>query len=513
MADQLRALGAPHPARRVLPPEGRLSADEQPVERLRMVLGGLGPVFADFGRYLSSRVDLLRRRHRVELAEQEASQSGGSCQPAALPDAAAFVLARLGGSKGRRFQIFNPVPSRVTRWTLQYDAQIAAGVPVAVTVVRPDAERLLGTDLPLLTLVGPWFEVRGEALAEAIDDFSRSLRRRLDLTEQALAWARLAEDAKAGGGFEAPAVRLEYSADGVLTTERIGGVPIARATDREAVARQLASAWMRQAMSGHVVPFDFDSDDIRLCDGRLVLVGGSLERQTATERQHLRRYLAAAAADDPDAAWGWISGGATEGLEGQSEHRLRGLLRQAVPFRDGEWSGDERLAERVLVQWRTTRDAGWTMGAHYLHLYRGVEAISAATTRLMPEHDTLLDAFQAEQRRLAFVEARRGLDPNALPVALSSLMRDLVQLPQRLDDILTLAAEGRLRVKLHVPDAAEGRRVRNRTVSLVASLVALVGLAFVLRRVAPVYGMGVEQIGAILLMVLGGWLLVAAARL
>jgi len=54
---------------------------------------------------------------------------------------------------------------------------------------------------------------------------------------------------------------------------------------------------------------------------------------------------------------------------------------------------------------------------------------------------------------------------------LNRLLQDLVNVPQKLDEVLTLAATGRLRVKLHVPDAEETRRVRNRTVSLVASLV------------------------------------------
>ena len=201
------------------------------------------------------------------------------------------------------------------------------------------------------------------------------------------------------------------------------------------------------------------------------------------------------------------------GLEGQTEYRLRCRLRQAVPFRDGEWSGDDRLAERLLVQWRAVREAGWTMHPHELHLYRGIQAVSVATTRLAPQQDTLLTALEDERLRLGLAEARQLFDPQALPAALDKLLQDMVHLPQKLDEILTLAAEGRLRVKLHVPDAGEGRRVRNRTVSLVASLVTLVGLAFFVRHLAPAYGADVERIGAVLLLVIGGWLLVAAARL
>src|SRR6187455_640585 len=53
--------------RRPPPPEGRLGADEDHAIRLRDTLVGLGPVFAGFGRYLASRVDLLPRRTRAEL--------------------------------------------------------------------------------------------------------------------------------------------------------------------------------------------------------------------------------------------------------------------------------------------------------------------------------------------------------------------------------------------------------------------------------------------------------------
>jgi hypothetical protein len=50
-------------------------------------------------------------------------------------------------------------------------------------------------------------------------------------------------------------------------------------------------------------------------------------------------------------------------------------------------------------------------------------------------------------------------------------------------------------------------------VALVTSLVALVGVAFLVRQIAPVYGNDVERAGAILLLIIGGWLLTAAARL
>src|SRR6185436_1390581 len=216
---------------------------------------------------------------------------------------------------------------------------------------------------------------------------------------------------------------------------------------------------------------------------------------------------------DPDAAWTWLAEATQPGPQGQSEYRLRRRLRQAVPFRDGGWSGDDRIAEQLMVQWRVTREAGWDMRSHPLHLYRGIHAISSATSRLDPDNDTLLAALRDERSRMQLAGARQALDPRAFPYGLDKVVQNLVHLPQMLDEVLTLAASGRLRVKLHVPDAEEGRKARNRTVSLVAALVTLVGVSLLVRHLAPEYGENVERIGAILLLIVGGWLLVAASRL
>ena len=48
----------------------------------------------------------------------------------------------------------------MTGWTEQHYARLAPNMPVIVTIVRPDAERLLDADLPLLSRLGPWLDLR-----------------------------------------------------------------------------------------------------------------------------------------------------------------------------------------------------------------------------------------------------------------------------------------------------------------------------------------------------------------
>jgi hypothetical protein len=311
----------------------------------------------------------------------------------------------------------------------------------------------------------------------------------------------------------------------VLTLERLEGVTVADALgiggarsgagsfDRTAIARQLASGWIWQAVSGHIVPFDFDLSSLCVQRNRLALTSAAFEPQTSAGQARFLSYLVAGAADDTDTAAGWIVGSATRGENGEPEDALLRRFRQVVPFRDGEWSGDDRFAEQLLAQWRATTASGWHLLAHQLHLFRGIQAVNAGTTRLAPAHDSLLAALKSERLRLGLADAAHLVDPRALPGAMDKLLHDVVNLPQQLDQILTLAAAGRLRVKLHVPEAQEARQVRNRTVSLVASLVIMTGLTFLLRHVAPAWGTGVERLGFLLLMIVGGWLLAAAARL
>jgi hypothetical protein len=317
--------------------------------------------------------------------------------------------------------------------------------------------------------------------------------------------------------FDAPGSYRSHGSASILTLERVEWDSIderanARAADRGLLARRLAGAWLRQATVGQVVPYDFDVRDVLITGERLMLIGGSFEPHSSAARARFLNYINAVAADDPDTAAAWLLADAAP-VSAILEEDVHRRLRQAVPFRDGEWSGEDRLAEQILVQWRVATGAGLVLDAHQLRLYRGLHALAVATAALGPDTDALLSALQEERLRVSFSTAQPLIDPRALPATLDRLLQDMVNLPQKLDEVLTLAADGRLRVKLHLPHDEAARRTRNRTVSLVASLVVLTALAFTVRHVDAVQIPGLEQVAALLVLLVGLWLLVAAARL
>src|SRR5215831_17953547 len=109
--------------RRVAPPEGRLGPTDFPISRLRETLAALGPVFASFGRYLSTRPDLLPRRDCAELAL--IADTAMPAPPAALE---AHLHRQLGAPTLRRFFQFDPLAHDVTLWTERHEAWVAPGV-------------------------------------------------------------------------------------------------------------------------------------------------------------------------------------------------------------------------------------------------------------------------------------------------------------------------------------------------------------------------------------------------
>jgi ubiquinone biosynthesis protein len=272
--------------RRPPPPEGRLGADEDHAIRLRDTLVGLGPVFAGFGRYLASRVDLLPRRTRAEL---NAIPDEGHSLPFA--SVAALIRGELGAPLDRLFFEFQPDPLAVGMWTQRHFGWLSPGVPVTVTIVRPDVDEALGIDAPLLPLLASSLDLADATVAAAADDYIVTLRRRLDQKQHASALSTLAADAKrAGGGFDAPLCYRDYCARSVLTIERVTGESIEQyAGLADDLANRVAAAWVRQALSGTIVPYDFDARDIVIAGDRLVLLDAGVRIADRRRARALRR--------------------------------------------------------------------------------------------------------------------------------------------------------------------------------------------------------------------------------
>ena len=480
-------------------------------KRLRRRLVAAGPAAAAFGIHLGSRVDLFSGTDCLALLETPDSA------PASHPARVAELFGReLGGPPAELLEEFDPRPFEsglVTQW---HRGRTADGASVLVEVVHPELLRDLDGDA-LRRLVDRLIssdELPASA-AEVVPDFES----RLDLRETCLALEELADEVEASGWIDVPRphqrlcshrVRVLADLDGRRVEELAAGDDPA---GLEARARRLSRSWLALALGGSLFPAEpFGRNMSYLPNGRVAFVGGSTHRLPRALQPELRDYLSAVAAKKPDrAALAFLD------LlpEATGNRRLRDRLRHTDPFRDRGWDvGGDRFARQVLAHWRTAGQLGHRLPTELMPFYRGLFLLNREIDRLAATATALRDGLREARLLLLFGELREEAESGRWAGSLERQVGFVAALPQKLDRILTLAAEDDRREESTSRPVGESRAPRRTGWGLVsACLLALTAIALLARHLleAGTPAAWVEGTGALTVLLLGALLLRAAA--
>ena len=492
--------------------------------RLHGALQELGPVFSAFGLYLASRIDLVVASDALELAALPE-------RIAPLPAAAVHerVTAELGRPAAEAYALLEDEPFASLLLLQSHRGRLSSGEPVIVRLVRTDMAAAVEADLELLPLVGEALVAQGwaaRAADEAVASFRQSLLERLDLRPAVQNLDLLAADVEVFGRLAAPEVYRELTTARLLTTADLGGVSLGEAilgsgpvrhpaTDCRELARTLCTTWLRQALAGQVFPVELRDEDVRaLPDGRIGFQGVAFARPPAAAQVDFREALMAVAFRDPDAAGSVLAREMVREDGACTLEQLRMHLRQIVPFRDGSWSlAGESLAEHLFLYARTARRCGYRPRQPLLELFRGIFATGLAGRRLAPAADPLFDGLQDLRLLTGMSQVRDAMSFDRWSGQLDRYALLLAALPQRLDEMLTLAAEGGSRPA--PPQTVRPPRSRESSHLVLAAVVMIVAaLALVLHhfvQAGALTGRG-ERIAAVLFLAVGGILLWILAR-
>jgi ubiquinone biosynthesis protein len=514
-------------------PRGATARDrEEPrARRLRAALESLGPVFSSFGLYMATRVDLLPAEDRLELAAI-------ADRPAALPAVARGLIAReLGRAPEEVFRAIEETPLASRLLSQTHRAWLGDGRPVTVEFLRPKAEESFTRDAELLHLlkvalggcVGS-----APALDGAIDDFRSVLAQKADLQRAAGALETLASDAEDFGILRVPLLHRELCTHRMLTVERLPGMSLSEVPpppslreagadaeaheefDREDLARRLCVVWLRQAMLGSLFPVELTPEAVTILpNGQIALAGGVFTALPPESRTNLWGYLIAASSEDANRACSYL----TEELAGDKSERgadqLRQRFRQLAPFRDVGWDGGDgnSLAARLCTHWKLAGECGRAPRPAAVSFYRGVMIAAGLARWLAPDRDSLTEALQ-DVRLIAGLEKLRAMaGPDQFADQLHRYAAVAVDLPQRLDEALTLVASGDARLKFQMPETAERRARQNSSAKVTALLLVLA--AFVVWAQSPaasLAGAWGDGVKAFIFVVLGALVLRAASR-
>ena len=223
---------------------GRLSRRRGPADtgrigpRLRLSLEELGPTFAEFGRFLSARGDLIPPDVAAELARAAAPAS-----PVPFAETRALLERELGNTLERLFVSFEEAPARTGPFTQAHRATLPGGRPALVVVDRPGIRRDLLAMRPVADLtrrrIGAQLPLDPSL---TVSEFTAHVNHRRDMYSAARISRRLRE--MDGFALRVPETYRGLSTGRCVTFE----APAAPETPDGAANRKIAGALARLAL-------------------------------------------------------------------------------------------------------------------------------------------------------------------------------------------------------------------------------------------------------------------------
>lgn len=273
-----------------------------PVENLRHALYRLGPTYVKIGQTLATRPDIVGIDVAAHLALLQDKMD---------PFDAALVPTLLTAALGERAadltEISPPIAAasiaQVHRAVLVEDGLRKA---VAVKILRPGIKERFRADIEAqyagAALAERWVKgLRRLRPIEVVRTLDRSARLELDLRLEAASISEMAENIKDDEDFVIPTVSWDHTAETVLTTSWVEGIPIrdvaaidAAGLDRKELARILLQSFLKHAVRDGFFHADMHQGNLfvdRTGKGIVAVDFGIMGRITRKERRFLADIL------------------------------------------------------------------------------------------------------------------------------------------------------------------------------------------------------------------------------
>jgi len=448
----------------------RLDDGETSSARLGRALEDLGPLFQAFGRYLSSRIDLLPLPDCIELAKARGAASSST----PIDRVRESVRLEAGGSGEALWSYLEDPPLRCGLLHQWHRATLPSGERWVVKILRPELEERITVDTePMRVLKEARFvgeDGRRVDLAVVVEAFIEHLRREMDLGNEASALAKLGESHEGEGGLASPKLVSRLCSRRVLCFEELPGRAVTELVPTSGnggsgqsadLARRICLAWLTETLLAGLCPEGTIAEDLLLLpEDRFALTGGPLARLGAKSRRNLLDYMTAVAREEPDQACTLLLRENRSNGGEDLRDRLRPRFRQGEPFRQGSWSdayAGKRLADTLFVQWRLAHQAGFRPPPHLVSFYRGLFGLELFARSMTRRRDPLGEGLEDFRVIAAAVRLRERLGPTQLKDNAERFLPVMEELLQRFGEVSLLVQQGR--VDENRGTATEPRRV------------------------------------------------------
>lgn len=195
-------------------------------ERLALALTELGPIFVKFGQILSTRRDLIPTDVADALAQlqDQVAPFPGEVARAAVESALAAPIAA-------RFASFDNTPLASASIAQVHAATLHDGREVVVKILRPAIGARIAEDIALLRALAEWvqrFHPNADKIRphDVVSEIAWTLTNELDMQREGANASLLRRNFAGSDDLYVPEVVWSHTTEGVLTLERVRGIPV-----------------------------------------------------------------------------------------------------------------------------------------------------------------------------------------------------------------------------------------------------------------------------------------------
>jgi len=224
-------------------------------ERLRMAFAELGPTFIKLAQVLSSRPDLITVQYANEFKKLQ-----DDVPPFSIEDAKRIIQKELKPALSNIFVHFDEMPIAAASIAQVHKAVLLNGDEVVVKIQRPYIKEQIQTDISILSyiarLLDKYFpESRFFNPVGIVEEFSKTVRKELDFTEEARNCNRFKRNFEHNPDVYFPKIYSEFVTESIIIMERIEGVRIddidaieKMGIDKKRLAKNGVDAYFKQIL-------------------------------------------------------------------------------------------------------------------------------------------------------------------------------------------------------------------------------------------------------------------------
>jgi ubiquinone biosynthesis protein len=195
-------------------------------ERVRLMLEELGPTFIKLGQVLATRPDLIPMELVLELRKLQ-----DKVKPFDVEGIRKHVEAEYGRPLDQLFRSFEATPMAAASIAQVHKAVLLDGREVVLKVQRPNLERIIETDLAILSWLAENAEeripeIRRYRPVAIVHEFKKSIVKEIDFTIEAYHIKRFAKNHQGDATIYVPQVMDELTTPRILCEEFIRGTKL-----------------------------------------------------------------------------------------------------------------------------------------------------------------------------------------------------------------------------------------------------------------------------------------------